>query len=186
MRSYIEGLDFGIFDAIPPLKILDAHAKTRWHAARFGGGLPARPPASHPPSEIAVLETVFVQELFAAYGDYLNKPVGALTDLAGSLDLVEHFGDSRREFYSAESLRTFSRDTLPPGEFERLQDEVHDGIRDDIRLEHSSGYHRVVAVVKTARSLDLGGHALHTRMTVRDRGGVCHQLVNDGRVKWLK
>ena len=101
-------------------------------------------------------------------------------------DLGAHFARSRQEFYSAESLRTFSRDTLPPGEFERLQDEVHDGIRDEVRLDHPSGYHRVVTVVKTARALDLGGHPLHTRMTVRDRGGVCHQLVNDGRVRWVK
>jgi hypothetical protein len=48
--------------------------------------------------------------------------------------LREYYGDSRLEFYSAESLRTFSRDTLPPGEFEKLQDEVHGNIRDEVPL----------------------------------------------------
>jgi hypothetical protein len=75
---------------------------------------------------------------------------------------------------------------LPPGEFEKLQDEVHTGIKDELRGEHADGYRRVVAVVKTARTLPLGAHALHGRMAVRDHGGICHQLANDGKVRWIK
>jgi hypothetical protein len=186
LAAYIDGLDFSIFEAIPPLRIIDGHAETRWHAARFGGGLPPRPPAAVPPAEPAGTETTFVRELFLAYGDHLKQPVTAVGDLAAVSDLREHFGDARLEFYSAESLRTFSRDTLPPGEFEKLQDEVHSGIRDEIRSEHADGYVRVVAVVKTARTLPLAGLALHGRMSVRDHGGICHQLANDGKARWVK
>lgn len=106
--------------------------------------------------------------------------------LAGRADLREHFNDSRVEFYSAEGLRTFSRDTLPPGEFEKLQDEVRSGIKDDLRGAHADGYGRVVAVVKTARVLPLTSHPLITRIHNRDRGGICHQLANDGKVRWVK
>ena len=186
LRGYIETLDFSIFDAVPPLRILDGHAKTRWHVARFGGGLPERPPTPVPPSEPAAHETVFVQELFRAYGDHLKKPIAILTDL-DSGDLHAHYGEARLEFYSAESLRTFSRDTLPPGAFERLQDDVHSGIGDDLRDDrHADGYRRVVAVVKTARLLPLDAHAVHGRMSIRDRGGICHQLVNDRKIRWVK
>jgi hypothetical protein len=94
--------------------------------------------------------------------------------------------DARVEFYSAEGLRTFSRDTLPPGEFEKLQDELHSGIKDDLRGEHVDGYRRVVAVVKTARTLPLTSHPLTSRIHNRDRGGICHQLANDGKVRWVK
>lgn len=38
MKGHIERLDFTIFQATPVLRIIEAHAKTRWHAARFGGG----------------------------------------------------------------------------------------------------------------------------------------------------
>jgi hypothetical protein len=31
MREYITTLDFSIFEAIPPLRIIDEHRKTRWH-----------------------------------------------------------------------------------------------------------------------------------------------------------
>jgi len=44
------------------------------------------------------------------------------------MDLKDHFSESRIQFYSAESLRVFSRDTLPPGEFKKLQDEFYGGI----------------------------------------------------------
>ena len=187
MKAHIVSLDFSIFQATPVLRIIDAHAKTRWHAARFGGGLPHRPESITPPAVPADNETVFVGELRRAYADHLKQEVKFVdADLAGREDLREHFNDARVEFYSAEGLRTFSRDTLPPGEFEKLQDEVYSGIKDDIRGEHADGYRRVVAVVKTARTLALTSHALISRIHSRDRGGICHQLANDGKVRWVK
>jgi hypothetical protein len=186
MNAHIASLDFSIFEATPVLRIIDGHAKTRWHAARFGGGLPPRPAPLTPPLVPEATETVFVRELLRAYGDHLKQDVNDVADLAARDDLQDHFADSRVEFYSAESLRTFSRDRLPPGEFEKLQDEVHAGIKDDVRDDHVDGYRRVVAVVKTARHLPLAAHSLHTRISVRDRGGICHQLANDGKVRWVK
>lgn len=186
LQAYIDGLDFSIFEAIPPLRIIDGHSRTPWYVARFGGGLPARPLPLAPPPVPDASETGFVRELYSAYRDHLKREVNDAADLSDQQDLREHFQDARLEFYSAESLRTFSRDTLPPGEFEKLHDEVHSGIKDEIRADHADGYRRVVAVVKTARSLQLTGHALHGRMSVRDRGGICHQLANDGKVRWVK
>jgi hypothetical protein len=187
MKAHIDSLDFSIFEATPVLSIIDAHMKTRWHAARFGGGLPRRPEPLRPPAEPAGHETVFVGELRRAYADHLKQDAIDLDkNLVGHDDLREHFADSRIEFYSAESLRTFSRDTLPQGEFEKLQDEIHAGIKDDVRSGHADGYRRVVAVVKTARSLPLAHHSLYTRVCTRDRGGICHQLANDGKVQWVK
>ncbi len=187
MKAHIDGLDFSIFEATPVLRIIDAHAKTRWYAARFGGGLPLRPEPLLPPAVPANNETVFVSELRRAYADHLKQAVNDIDkDLVGHDDLREHFVDSRIEFYSAESLRTFSRDTLPQGEFEKLQDEVHSGIKDDVRGDYADGYRRIVAVVKMARSLPLAHHSLHTRVYIRDRGGICHQLANDRKVRWVK
>jgi hypothetical protein len=186
LRAYIAALDFSIFDAVPPLRLIDEHAKTRWHVARFGGGLPPRPAVDTPPADPAVHEANYVRELLDAYGDHMKQAVGDVRDLGSRTDLREHFGDARLEFYSAESLRAFSRDTLPPGEFERLQDEVHSGVRDEIRGDHPDGYRRVVNVVKVARGLQLTDHSLQGCLSIRDRGGVCHQLANDKKVRWVK
>lgn len=187
MKAHIESLDFAIFQVTPVLRIIEAHSKTRWYAARFGSGLPQRPSPLMPPDVPADNEIGFVGELRRAYSDHLKQDIKDIdADLAGRTDLREHFNDSRVEFYSAEGLRTFSRDTLPPGEFERLQDEVHSGIKDDLRGVHADGYRRVIAVVKAARALQLTSHPLISRLHNRDRGGICHQLANDGKVRWAE
>lgn len=138
-----------------------------------------------PPDIPVPAESKFVQQLFAAYADHLKSPVTSPSDLRPHSSLVHHFDDARREFYSAESLRAFSRDTLPPSQFEKLQTEIHDGVKDDIRAPHADGYQCVLAVVKTARFLQVS-HPLTVRMSTRDRGGICHQLANDGRVRWVQ
>jgi len=187
MKAHIASLDFSIFQTMPLLRIVEEHAKTRWYVTRFGGGLPKRPEPMVPPSIPASNEAVFVGELRSAYADHLKQDVKDLdAGLASREDLREHFHDARIEFYSAEGLRAFSRDTLPAGEFEKLQDEVHSGIKDDVRGEHPDGYRRVVAVVKAARALQLTSNPLTTRIHTRDRGGLCHQLANDGKVRWIK
>jgi hypothetical protein len=187
MKAHIASLDFSIFQTKPLLRIIEGHAKTRWHASRFGGGLPQRPAPLAPPSVQAANEAVFVGELRRAYAQHLNQdPQDIDAGLAARDDLREHFHDARVEFYSAEGLRTFSRDTLPQGEFEKLQEEIHSGIKDDVRGVHADGYQRVLAVVKTARALQLTSHPLTTRIHTRDRGGICHQLANDGKVRWVK
>jgi hypothetical protein len=187
MKAHIESIDFSIFKTKPVLRIIEEHAKTRWHVARFGGGLPPRPEPELPPSVPSDDEAVFVGQLRRAYADHLKQDVKDVdVGLASRQDLRDHFHDARVEFYSAEGLRTFSRDTLPAGEFEKLQDEVHSGIRDDVRGDHADGYRRVVAAVKTARMLPLTSHPLCSRIHTRDKGGICHQLANDGKVWWVK
>ena len=126
-----------------------------------------------------------MRALLDAYGDYLKTALADIGECPDT-DLQQHFADARREFYSAESLRAFSRDTLPPGEFEDLQDEVHAGIRDEIRQPHRDGYRRLVAVVSLARCLQLSGRALSTQVTQRDRGGICHQIANDRKERWVR
>jgi hypothetical protein len=186
LRVYLDALDFSIFEAVPSLRIIDQHAKTRWYATRFGGGLPARPKVAAPPTTVATHEVTYVRSLLDAYGDHLKCTLPTVADLDAHDDVREHFNDARLEFYSAEALRAFSRDTLPPGAFEELQSELHGGIKDEMRGVHSDGYLRVLSVVKTAKLLPITDHALKERLSTYDRGGICHQLANDGKVRWVK
>ena len=186
LRAYLDRLDFSIFEAVPPLRIIDQHAKTRWFLTRFGGGLPARPTMEVPPAKVADHEVIYVRRLLDAYGDHLKCSLQTVADLGAHDDIRDHFNDSRIECYSAEALRAFSRDTLPPSAFEELQNQLHGGIKDEIRGTHSDGYKRVLSVVKTARLLPITDHALKERLSLLDKGGICHQLANDGKVKWVK
>jgi hypothetical protein len=187
LRRHLDGLDFSIIGYLPPLTLLEQHRTTPWHVTRFGGGLPTRPPAESPPEEPTESELQYLRKLFDAYTEHCGRSVDRASDLAEANDLLEHYRDSRVEFYSAESLRGFSRDTLPAGTYETLQDEVYAGIRDTIRAEHTNGFGRVVAVVQTSRQLQITGHALVPRLHLRDRGGICHQLANDkDEVRWVR
>jgi hypothetical protein len=163
MKAHIASLDFSIFKTKPLLRIIEGHAKTRWYVARFGGGLPPRPEPTHAASRS---QPTTKRSSSVSFGVRMRSSQagreGLDAGLASREDLREHFHDARVEFYSAEGLRTFSRDTLPQGEFEKLQDEVHSGIKDDVRGDHADGYQRVVAVVKTARALQLTSNPLTT------------------------
>lgn len=186
LRDYITQADFSIFDKIPPLRIIEGHRKTPWFIARFGGGMPSRPPLSPPPMQPGPNEANYVQAILDAYCDYLGNVISWQELERTQGDLMAHYQDCRIEFSCAEALRAFSRDYLPPGEFERLQDEIFGGLGDELRTNHSHGYQRLVATVKTARLLQLSASALSGELTPRDRGGICHQLANDLKLRWVK
>ena len=186
LAAYLDSLDFAIFSSLPPLRLVEQHRQTQWFVHRFGGGLPARPATDDPPTAIASDEAVYVRALLDAYGSRVRKAFTEPKDLEGEDEFVRHFGRSRKEFYSAESLRLFSRDTLPDGEYERLQEQIHDGVADEVDASHSDGYDKVRAVTRAARDLQITSHALVPRMEPRDRGGICHQLANDERVRWVQ
>lgn len=186
LLKYIDDADFSIFSALPPLRLIEQHRKTRWHVYRFGGGLPNRPAASLPPSKIADAEVKYVRALLDAYGSKLSRILADADELKSVAELRDHFERARCEFYSAESLKRFSRDTLPPGVFEKLQKEFFDGIIDEVESDHDDGYLRVKAVIKLARQLQITSHPLLPRMETRDRGGICHQLANEDQLRWIK
>ena len=177
LRTYLNALDFSIFEAMPPLRIIDQHAKTRWYVTRFGGGLPARPKVEAPPATVEENEVTYVRSLLDAYSDYLKCSLLTVADLDSHDDVRDHFNDARLEF---------SRDTLPPGAFEELKYQLHGGIKDELRGVHPDGYRCVLSVVKTAKLLPITDHALKERLSSYDRGGICHQLANDKKIKWVK
>lgn len=186
LLGYLDQADFSIFSAIPPLRLIDEHRKTSYHVYRFGGGLPSRPAAKAPPAKVADIEARYVRALLDAYGSNLSQILKRADELNSFDDLRAHFERSRHEFYSAESLKLFSRDTLPPGCFEKLQQEYFDGIMDEVDSEHVDGFARVKAVIKLARQFQMTSHPLWSRVEMRDSGGICHQLANDERLRWVK
>lgn len=183
LKDHIKAMNFGIFGVVPPLTLIVEHSRTPWHVARFGMGLPPRADAPSPPATISAGETNYVRALLDAYEDRLGIPLGGTDDL-GDAGLRSHFSRSRIEFYSAESLREFSRDNVPGGTFERLLDQVYDGVMDVVQAGHKDAYERVLSTVKQAKLLQLNENILVARTRPADRGGMCHQLANELKLKW--
>ncbi|WP_146561133.1 ABC-three component system protein [Posidoniimonas corsicana] len=185
LKKHIDSYPFDSISFKPVLSVLREHAGTRWHVHRFGGGLPNRPDAPDPPSQLAPSELPYVAELLKAYGDHKKTPIASPVDLTSWGNLDSHFQLSRKSFYSAESLKEFSRDHLPDGEYERLQDEICDGVQESYLEAHDDGYRRAVATTQAAVQLAITSHPLLSVLRSPDRRGVCHQLVNDLRLKWV-
>jgi hypothetical protein len=128
---------------------------------------------------------LYVRALLDAYEEKLGKQVQSAGEL-GDVESLVHLERSRREFYSAEALREFSRDNVPSGSFEALVSEVFDGVIDIYEMSFADGVERVRRVVAQAKTLGLTAHALSAVTYAADRGGMCHQLANDRRLVWRK
>ena len=183
--AYVNAFDFTIFKGKQPLALIDEHKASPYHLSRFGGGFPARPTASCPPSAIEAHETKYVEQLYLAYEDHLKKPVASTADL-GKPALREHFSRQREAFYQAEALRVFVRDKVEPGTFERLQDEIYAGVIDTHDDDYDDGYRRVVAVTKAAQDMAITANPIAPIAQTQDRRGICHQLANDEKLKWTR
>jgi len=184
LRAYMDAFDFSIFDAKTALQLVDDHRTTPVHAARFGGGLPLRPASDKPPQDVTATESRYVTQLFGAYGEHTGMIVTNPSTLPTKLE--KHFRRQREAFYEAESLRIFARDSVPPGTFESLLDDIHDGVIDTHDANHADGYEKVCAVTKAARDMQITANALITCTNPKDRDGICHQLVNEERLRWTR
>lgn len=187
LKAHINGLDFGIFGAVPPATLVEQHSRTPFHVARFGSGLPCRVDEEGPSEDVGDHEARYVRQLLDVYGEDACCGVACVDDL-GAMDkgYGTHLQASREEFFSAECLNKFSRDYLPPGCFGELQRDVSDGVREVLDENHSNGLARVRATTKQAKMLPIEGHPLRDVIRPRDKAGICHQLANDDQVRWIR
>ena len=184
--TYFDSFDFSIFDDRTAVELVEEHAQTVFHAPRFGGGLPARGESDAPPAEPTETESIYLRKLLDAYGDHLGKPVTDREQLVPYSELEGHYKRQRVLFYSAESLRNFARDRTPPRTFDSLQDDVYNGVIDICEASHSDALERLRKTVSAAGQLDVSGNALVGVTKIADKQGICHQLANDDRLKWMK
>ena len=68
-------------------------------------------------------------------------------------ELEQHFNRSREVFYHAESLRNFPRDSIDPGAFDAIREEIFNGVVDTYEMEYADGLTRMRSTVTQAASL---------------------------------
>ncbi|AUI64833.1 hypothetical protein B1H26_00775 [Amycolatopsis sp. BJA-103] len=185
--SFAEGeFDFSIFQSILVEDMLLVHSATRYHVVRFGERLPVRPAPDVPTDEVNAHEERYVEQLMQVYEEkYLGSAFTPESVLEHET-LGEHFRRQRQDFFSAESLLKFARDSVPEETFVSLQDEVYAGVIDVAEIDYPNGMARLAQVLNSAGSLVLTSNVLITVTRVHDRKGMCHQLANVDRLKWTK
>lgn len=185
LKAYIDSLDLSIFNVKPLLEIIEDYKSTHLYSARFGGGLLPRPLCEPPPKKVAENETLYVTQLYGAYSEFTKQKITNIIELSDE-KLIKHFNRQRECFYQAESLRVFARDTVPVGTYDNLKNEIFAGVIDEHDQKHEDGYRKVCAVIKLAATLQITANPLIGCLSVQDRHGICHQLVNEERLRWVK
>lgn len=113
VRALASTTDFAMFGAVEVLALLDQHKETRYHAARFGGGLPARPASEELPKTVRHEELVYLTKLVEAYQErYVT--VDSVESAEVHAKAAGHLQRQRESFFRAEALRAFARDRVPP------------------------------------------------------------------------
>lgn len=181
--AFIGELDFSVFGTVELHELVEQHARTRWHSARFGVELPKRQDSPEPEPVPTPDEQRYIAKLLAAYAERHGAHFTA-ADAASNATVAPHYKRQRVAFYSAESLRVFARDSVPAGTFDALQGEIFDGVIETHDGPHNDGLERLSEVTKAANSLSITANGLIPVVHLRDRTGICHQLANDDRLNW--
>lgn len=183
---YFDDFDFSIFSSKTLAELVDGHSQTAFHTVRFGGGLPARPVPGPPPQEIASSESRYIEQIFEAYTDHLGEAITEVSELNSKPDLRCHFRRQRERFYHAESLRNFSRDRVPEGTFEDLQEDIFQGVVDVCEYDHTNGLDRMRATLAQSAQLSTSASPLFSVIKSQDKQGICHHLANEDRLIWVQ
>jgi hypothetical protein len=176
--------DFAFFGSVEVLALIDQHSTTAYHAVRFGGGLPVRPAPTEPPAELSADEMVYVRKLADVYRERYATPL-EISAIQSHMEAGGHFQRQRECFFRAEALRNFARDSVPPGTFEGLQNEVFDAVIETVKWSHPDGYTRLHETLRLAVTAQITANALIHVTEPGDRRGICHQLANDDRLTWV-
>ncbi len=184
VHALASATDFSMFGSIEVLTLIDQHRTTPYYAARFGGGLPARPASEDPPHEVGPDELVYLTKLVDAYRErYVT--VDSITAAEVHTKASAHLQRQRESFFRAEALRTFARDQVLPDTFQGLQNELFDAVVETAEAEHSDGLERLRSTLEQAVNAQLSANALIQVTEPSDRRGICHQLANDDRLTWV-
>ena len=187
--SYIDSFDFTIIKTYPIAQIIDEHLDTIYGNIRFGGRRLNMPSSLTPEEIIEPEEMSYISALLEAYSDELNITIETTEALKAYDSYFKHLNRQRKDYYSAETIRRFVRDTLTDSrQFDVLKEEVYNGIIDTHEQDYDSGYKRLVADLKQATVTNTSKCLLDSKLHCignSERKGTCHMLVNDNRLKWV-
>jgi hypothetical protein len=186
IRALAATIDFSMFESMELLDLLAAHARTPYHVYRFATALPNRAEVGQPPEAPDTKEARYIEQLLSVYSEAHGLEAPDPASIADHPVVGEHFRRQRYSFYSAEALRVYARDSVPPGTFEALVDDVHAGVIDVADAEYRSGMARLSAVLVQSASVQLDNHKLIEVTRPDDRKGICHHLANEDRLTWMR
>lgn len=150
-------------------------------------------PAKVPVPSIATSnEQAYISELLKAYGDAEGIDNFTKAELQTHEEYQEDLDDRRIDYYAAVSIERgvmeLNADNLSD-QFDVLKKETLDGVKDTAKKSYPNGYEKMLSVMEQASTLTFENYLLSKSpywISPRIKKGVCHHLVNDGKLKWVK
>ncbi len=143
------------------------------------------------PKTIQTHELGYVGQLYSAYGQTAGVQVDKMEDL-DSINYRQHFDRQRKHYYLAETIHRKIRDSVRKDEedcFDVLKDEIETGIYLTSCSSFSNPVERVDKVTERASNVMISTNTekvLYNWIGPGEKMGVCHMLVNDERLRWVK
>ena len=187
--NYVKAFNFSIIHTYPISKIINDHVNTIYGKLRFGGQKIVPPNNLSPSAIIEKQEMPYIEALLEAYSEELKVDIDTVEALKSYKYYFEHLNRQRKDFYCAETVRRFVRDTLTDSiEFDVLKNEVYNGIIDTHEQHYDTGYKRLVEDLKQASLINTSKSKLDSQLHCigsSERKGTCHMLVNDNKLRWV-
>lgn len=145
-----------------------------------------------PPKQPDPSESVYLNELLAAYGDAESKPDFSLQDLKSYERYKINYDRQRVCYFAAESVRRSAQDIPLLSEenhFEVLKEETFDGIIDVHERDYKNGFDRLSTVLIHATTLPITKSLIGKMpnwIGSNEKKGICHMLANEGLIKWVQ
>lgn len=189
LMNYIESFDFSIVEYYPIENIIDEHLNTVYGTLRFGGRQIQKPDAIQPPEFQEKNEMAYIKALMDVYSEKAGRKITDLAELKKFSRWYEHFTRQRKDYYAAETVRRFVRDTLTnSNQFSVLEDEIYDGIVDVYEMGYASGFDRLNGVLAQAVQVNTTKSLLDRKLNYignKERKGICHMLTEKKGLKWV-
>lgn len=186
-KSYVENFDFSIVKSVEPLELIEQHSQTSYYLYHFGGSIKKyREETSVPQINNYEEEMRYVQQLLIAYGEELSLQINSVDELTKHGHYLIHFNFQRTNFHSVETLKQFERDNLPPNSiaFESLKEEIYNAVYSKVLVFYKNSFHRLLGILEHSTNLNITANPLTVTISLHDKQGICHHLVNENKLSW--
>lgn len=187
LMTYVENFDFSIIKVVEPLEFLEQFQKTSYYWYRFGGQISRYRNETIVPEMIDnELQMRYIEQLLLAYSEEVSAEINSVEELAKYGQYKVHFDMQRTNFYSIETLKQFERDNLPPDStaFESFKSEVLTAVYPKLLDFHDNSFRRLQSVLQHSSLLAITANPLSITLSIMDKNGICHHLVNENKLSW--
>ena len=150
-----------------------------------------RPKAISVPDEPTDEELEYIAQLLAAYAEAMEINELSRSNLSLYPKYNNDLRQRRKEYYAAETVRRSTRDVFKENDsdqFDLLKEETYDGIFDVYSQDYQHGFERLLRVMTQVAAIQINKSSISKLpewIGNKEKKGVCHILVNDGRIKWV-